>query len=239
MLGHLRLKPICPRFGCSPRRWEPLFSAAFVSPAFRRDRSGKNEFMFGRKKGSSTPPSPPAVASASETLANSPVRERGGLSLRKPQPARPQSAPPQATRATPAARPPATAIPAAPRPLGATVSVTQGDGKILVVGRAITLSGEIAACDKLVVEGRVNAELHRCRDIEIARTGRFSGVAEVETAEIVGRFDGELTARRVMIRASAHMSGIIRYGELIVEPGARIRGDIAPLEPDALGEDSA
>lgn len=195
--------------------------------------------MFGRKKGSTTPPPSPAVASASETLANSPVRERGGLSLRKPQPARPQSAPRQPAHGAPSARPPVTAIPAAPRPLGTTVSVTQGDGKILVVGRAITLSGEIAACDKLVVEGRVSAELHRCRDIEITRTGRFSGVAEVETAEIVGRFDGELTAGRVVIRASAHTSGIIRYGELVVEPGARIRGDIAPIEPDALEEESA
>jgi cytoskeletal protein CcmA (bactofilin family) len=48
-----------------------------------------------------------------------------------------------------------------------------------------------------------------------------------------------LTARRVVIRASARTAGIIRYGELTVEPGARIRGDIAPLEPDATEEDPA
>jgi cytoskeletal protein CcmA (bactofilin family) len=191
--------------------------------------------MFGRKKGSLTPP-PPAAASASETLANSPVRERGGLSLRKPQPARPQ--PPSAHASTPSARLSGLGIPAALRPLGA-VPATQGDGKVLVVGRAIVLSGEIAACDKLVVEGRVSAELRHCRALEITRTGRFSGVAEVETAEIVGRFDGDLTARRVTVRASARASGKIRYGEMTMEPGARVRGDIAPLEPDAHEEESA
>jgi cytoskeletal protein CcmA (bactofilin family) len=195
--------------------------------------------MFGRKKGSTTPAPPIAAASASETLANSPVRERGGLLLHKPQPARPQPTPQPATHGVPNARPPTISMPAAPRPLGATVSTTQGDGKILVVGRAIALSGEIGACDKLIVEGRVSAELHRCRHIEITRTGRFSGVAEVETAEIVGRFDGELTARRVVVRPSARMSGKIRYGQLIVEPGAQIRGDISPLEPDVLVEEPA
>lgn len=192
--------------------------------------------MFGRKKGSTTPPPPSTVASASETLANSPLRERGGLSLHKPQPARPQPAP---RPTTPSVRPPAVAIPAAPRPLGATVSTTQGDGKVLLVGRAIALSGEIAACDKLIVEGRVSAELHRCRDIEVARTGRFSGIAEVDSAEIMGRFDGELTARRVVIRSSARTSGKIRYGELLVEPGAQIRGELLPLEPDVLEEEPA
>lgn len=195
--------------------------------------------MFGRKKGNTTPTPTPAIASASETLANSPVRERGGLSLHKPQPARPQPAPRPATHAMPSARPPASGIPAAPRLSGVTVSTTQGEGKILVVGRAIALSGEIAACDKLIVEGRVSAELHRCRHIEITRTGRFSGVAEVDTAEIIGRFDGELTARRAVIRASARTSGKIRYGDLIVEAGAHIRGDISPLEPDVLEEEPA
>jgi cytoskeletal protein CcmA (bactofilin family) len=190
--------------------------------------------MFGRKKANAPPALPPVVASATETLANSPVRERGGLSLRKPQPARPQ---PPSRPATAAARPSTPPLPAAPRLPTATVTPSQGDGKVLLVGRAIALSGEIAACDKLIVEGRVSAELHRCRTLEITRTGRFSGVAEVERAEIVGRFDGELTARRMLVRASARMSGKIRYGEMTVEPGAQIRGDISPLEPDVLEEE--
>lgn len=191
--------------------------------------------MFGRKKGGETSPPAPPPPSTSETLANSPVRDRAGLSLKKPQPARPQ--PPTVA---PAAAPRPHAIPAAPRPISATVAgvpVEQSPGKVLVVGRAIALSGEIDACEKLIVEGRVNAELHRCRDIEVARSGRFSGVAEVETAEIVGRFDGELTARKVVARASARISGKVRYGELLVEPGAKIRADIAPLEPDVLTDE--
>jgi cytoskeletal protein CcmA (bactofilin family) len=188
--------------------------------------------MFGRKKGGDIPQPPaPLPVSRAETLANSPVRERVGLSLRKPAPARPQ--PPAMSASAPRPH----VIPTAPRAVAAAPAAAQSEGKVLVVGRAIALSGEIDACDKLIVEGRVTAELHRCRDIEITRTGRFSGVAEVETAEIVGRFDGELAARKVIVRATARVSGKMRYGELVVEPGAKIRGDIAPLEPDVLGEE--
>ena len=189
--------------------------------------------MFGRKKGGASLP-PSASESATETLANSPVRERGGLSLRKPLPARPQ---PLAHSAPGVTRTGTTIVPAAPRPPGVVSPTVQGNGKVLLVGRSIALSGEIAACDKLIVEGRVSAELHRCRDLEVTRTGRFSGIAEVEYAEIVGRFDGELTARKILVRASARMSGKIRYGEMTVEPGAQIRGDLTPLEPDVLQEE--
>jgi cytoskeletal protein CcmA (bactofilin family) len=188
--------------------------------------------MFGRKKSGETAP-PPAGSSTAETLAGLPTRQRAGLSLRKPEPARPQPGalprPPVATRVP--------AIPTGPRAPRAAAETIPSDGKVLVVGRLIALSGEIAACDRLVVEGRVSAELHRCQHIEVARTGRFSGVAEVDTAEIVGRFDGELTARKILLRASARVSGSIRYSEIHVEPGAHIRGEMIPLEPDVLVED--
>ena len=186
--------------------------------------------MFGRKKGTSAPPLPPAP-SATETLANSPVRDRGGLSLHKPQPARPQPQPRLAQT------PVRTVIPAAPRLPGIVAAAAQSDGKVLRVGPAIALSGEIAACDKLIVEGRVSAALNRCRHLEVTKTGRFSGIAEIESAEIFGRFDGELTARKVLVHASARMSGKIRYGELTLEPGAQIRGELTPLEPDVLVEE--
>jgi cytoskeletal protein CcmA (bactofilin family) len=191
--------------------------------------------MFGRKKSGTT--TPPPDSPATETLASLPAR-RPGLSLRKPLPARPQPGPlPAIAPRVPAIAPRVPAIPLGPRaPRAAAAESAVGEGKTLVVGRLIALSGEIEACDRLVVEGRVSAELHRCRAIEVARGGRFSGVAEVDAAEIAGRFDGELTARTIVVRASARMSGRVRYGEINVEPGAQIRGEMIPLEPDVVVE---
>ncbi len=41
----------------------------------------------------------------------------------------------------------------------------------LSVGPEITLSGEINSCDKLFIEGSVEANLTNCRDVDIAEFG--------------------------------------------------------------------
>jgi len=102
-----------------------------------------------------------------------------------------------------------------------------GDIRKLTVGREITLSGEITSCDKLIIEGSVEANLNNCRDVEIAESGLFKGTASIEEAEIQGRFEGNLTVRkRLLIKANGRVSGTIRYGQLEVECGGQISGDI-------------
>ena len=53
----------------------------------------------------------------------------------------------------------------------------------LSVGRGITLSGEVNSCDKLFIEGSVDAKLTNCRAIEIAESGLFKGSTSIEEAE--------------------------------------------------------
>ena len=97
----------------------------------------------------------------------------------------------------------------------------------LIVGREITLSGEITSCDMLIVEGSVEANLTNCRDVEIAESGLFKGSASIEDAEIRGRFEGNLVVRkRLLIKASGRVSGTIRYGQIEIECGGQISGDI-------------
>ncbi len=47
--------------------------------------------------------------------------------------------------------------------------------KKLIVGRDISLNGEIRTCDTLVVEGRVEAVLQDCKNIEIMGARRVQG----------------------------------------------------------------
>jgi cytoskeletal protein CcmA (bactofilin family) len=97
----------------------------------------------------------------------------------------------------------------------------------LIVGREISLSGEITSCDMLMVEGSVEANLTNCRDIDIAESGLFKGSAAIEEAEIRGRFEGNLVVRkRLLIKASGRVSGTIRYGQIEIECGGQISGDI-------------
>ena len=99
----------------------------------------------------------------------------------------------------------------------------------LLVGRNIHLKGEIGSCDTLVVEGRVEASM-KSRIIQTAESGVFIGEAEVETAEIRGRFEGKLTAnKRLVVHATGRVAGTVRYGSIIIEEGGRIGGDVQEI----------
>lgn len=106
----------------------------------------------------------------------------------------------------------------------------------LIVGREISLTGEITSCERLIVEGSVEANLTNCREVEIAESGMMKGTAAIEEAEIRGRFEGTLTVRkRLYIRATGKVTGTVRYGQLEVECGGQVSGDVQ-AQPTAEDE---
>jgi hypothetical protein len=85
------------------------------------------------------------------------------------------------------------------------------DVRKLIVGRDITLSGEIAACDHLIVEGTVEASVKECHRLEVAESGLFKGAVEINEAEIAGRFEGQLTVQgRLSVRSTGRIEGKIQ-----------------------------
>jgi len=106
-------------------------------------------------------------------------------------------------------------------------------GKRLIVGEGIRLSGEISSCDRLVVEGEVEVTLNDTLALEITTNGRFTGGCEVEEADISGIYEGDLTVRkRLFVRGSGKLTGTIRYGELELERGGQIAGNISVLSTE-------
>jgi len=103
----------------------------------------------------------------------------------------------------------------------------KSEEKKLTVGPEIVLSGQITACDRLIVEGKVEATLSDSRAIEIAESGFFKGTAEIDHAVIGGRFEGTLTVReRLTIRSTGRVQGKIRYGQIEIEPGGELAGEV-------------
>jgi cytoskeletal protein CcmA (bactofilin family) len=171
---------------------------------------------------SAVPPRVPemARAPAEPALASEPPRR----SVTEPIPA-------------PVAPPPAAS---APPPLSTSPARRSETGlRQLTVGREISLSGEIASCDTLIVEGSVEANLQNCRDVDIAETGLFKGSAEIDNADVRGMFEGNLVVRkRLLIRSGGQVSGTIRYGQIEIELGGVISGDVqaAGVAGDVIAE---
>ena len=154
-------------------------------------------------------------------------------------PATPQAAPNPCLNAATPVKHATSASPASSASIAGATSPTSacsasaGDSTIgnrLIVGPDVKLRGaEINDCDTLIVEGRVEATLDS-RIIRIAEQGSFSGTVSIDTAEVHGRFDGELTARgQLFIHASGHVSGKVRYGKILIEEGGQISGDVQAI----------
>jgi cytoskeletal protein CcmA (bactofilin family) len=152
-----------------------------------------------------------------------------------------EATPPLALKQRTQAQAPGQVPPSSKAPLSHPEAVRRSDtptrrtesteSKMLIVGRDITLSGEINACDRLVVEGRVEAKLNDCREIEIASTGAFAGAANIDIADVSGSFDGTLTTREyLIIRATGRVTGTVRFRQLEVERGGQVCGDVLVLD---------
>jgi cytoskeletal protein CcmA (bactofilin family) len=193
--------------------------------------------MFRRKKEDGDDMKPESVTPASEestvtvvdSTAAKPMAAMGGA---RPMPMSPA---PATGGAAPFAKPTAPVIGRAgvtwsrertPSAAGSS-SEAPTESKKLIVGREIVLSGQITSCDRLVVEGRVEASLTETRAIEIAETGHFKGSAEIESAEIAGRYEGTLTVReRLFIRSTGKVNGKVTYGQIEIEPGGEVAGEV-------------
>lgn len=126
-------------------------------------------------------------------------------------------------------KPAAAAVPAAP-----TERAVRTNQRVLTVGNDILLKGEIATCDRLVIEGKVDATLNDVHTVEIAQNGSFKGSAHIEDAEISGLFEGDLIVRnRLVIYATGKVRGKITYGEIEIERGGELTGEIKTVSQSA------
>jgi cytoskeletal protein CcmA (bactofilin family) len=198
--------------------------------------------MFGRKRPETEDPS---MADSADDLGipMKPVRAVGASLAVAPAGRAPAAVPPRVPEMArgisepPAPEPPRRVV---TEPIGVPVTPpvaapppppiprrSESEARKLTVGREIALTGEIASCDTLVVEGSVEANLQNCRDVDIAESGMFKGSATIDHADVRGIFEGNLVVRkRLLIRSTGQVSGTIRYGQIEIELGGQIAGDV-------------
>lgn len=106
----------------------------------------------------------------------------------------------------------------------------ESEGRQLLVGRGISLTGEIQECNHLVVEGRVEAALKGSKVLEIKQGGTFIGAVEIEQATIAGVFEGEITVNGLLsVTETGVITGTISYKELEIRAGAKLDGKLTPI----------
>jgi cytoskeletal protein CcmA (bactofilin family) len=98
-----------------------------------------------------------------------------------------------------------------------------------IVGPATEVHGRIVANESLRIDGRVigNIESRQGKNVSIAlgRTGMVQGDINAFRVLVAGRVEGNIYAtERVELHEGAEVRGDITYGQLGIEPGAKVNG---------------
>jgi cytoskeletal protein CcmA (bactofilin family) len=95
----------------------------------------------------------------------------------------------------------------------------------MIAGAGVTVKGDMQ-CDMLRVEGNIEGNV-KARKLEISAGGALLGTADIEDAEIEGRFEGTLSvAGLLIVRSTGRVSGKFHYGNIEIERGGTISGEV-------------
>ncbi len=111
-------------------------------------------------------------------------------------------------------------------------------GGTCVIGRGITIRGNLTGQEPLIVEGRIEGNIGLRSHLTVEATGVLVADVEADNLTVLGEVHGNVQAgEAVSVSASAKVVGNIRAPRVIIEDGARFKGGIEMDFdlPDGLG----
>ena len=89
------------------------------------------------------------------------------------------------------------------------------------------VEGDIQSKSDIRIDGSIKGSLKCESKVIIGATGTAEGEVSCKSAVIEGRFQGTLIVEDLLtIKETANVNGQIRYGKLVVQPGAVLVGDL-------------
>ena len=103
-----------------------------------------------------------------------------------------------------------------------------------VIGRSITIKGEVTGDEDLVIEGRVDGSVDlQQHAVTVGPEGQVKANLSGRIVTVEGRVEGNVTADdQVVLRRSSWVKGDIRAPRVVLDDGAHFRGGIF------MGEDA-
>ena len=107
----------------------------------------------------------------------------------------------------------------------------------LMIGEGVTIIGTIKANSKVTIQGTVDGDIE-CNSININKSGNVKGKIKTDTITVEGKVEGEINADDVMnIKSTGRVSGKVFYGEIQIEEGGKISGEINHRDKDNKQEE--
>ena len=126
----------------------------------------------------------------------------------------------------------------APQPgPGVLTTPPTGAEKMAMIGKGISITGDVRADSNLRVEGVVEGRgVQSAHDVEIAETGRVIANISAKVVRIAGEISGDIAgSEKVVIARSGRVQGNIVAPRVQLEDGALFRGSI-DMNPAPVAE---
>jgi cytoskeletal protein CcmA (bactofilin family) len=111
--------------------------------------------------------------------------------------------------------------------IGSTAGFKPDQENVVYVGVGVTLKGAISVSDLLVVDGTVEGDV-AAQAISVGKTGTINGKVTAADADISGLVGDHIEIEHLLIvRSTGRVEGRVMYGEIELEKGAVVTGDLS------------
>ncbi|MCH2197273.1 MAG: polymer-forming cytoskeletal protein [Flavobacteriales bacterium] len=87
--------------------------------------------------------------------------------------------------------------------------------------------GEVSCESNIRIDGSFEGDLETKGRLVIGPQGSVNGTVRCQNCEVEGKLTGKLGVEELLsLKASAQMEGEIHYGQLSIEPGAKLAGTL-------------
>lgn len=103
------------------------------------------------------------------------------------------------------------------------------------LGKGLRFVGDVRGAGDLVCEAQIEGTIELDGMVQIGPHGKVRGGIKAREADIAGCVEGDVVTRgRITLRASCTLKGDVTTGQLVVEPGAILQGQLH-IEAEQMG----
>jgi len=116
-----------------------------------------------------------------------------------------------------------------PRPVAAPVTslAPQSSGGASIISKALKITGQLESSEDIQIDGEVEGDV-RAVTVRVGNNAKVKGAVYGDQVELAGTVDGKIEAKKVVLTATARMSGDVIHQDITIQSGAFIDGHCKP-----------
>ena len=111
------------------------------------------------------------------------------------------------------------------------------ENSTLMIGEGVTITGTIKARSEVTIQGTIDGDIE-CNSVTINKSGNVKGKIKAETMMVEGKAEGQMNVNQVLnIKSEGCVNGKIFYGEIQIDQGGKLSGEINHRDKDSKQEE--